>query len=135
MLSSEDQFRELLAQLIGRADRMLAERHEIFPMGLLLRRDGTLDVSVAAYEEAEQIPGLLNAMQASLSEKAVAADAVAACIAFPDYDASELVAFLENRENYCAKARLPVLQQPAPHLDAERITIEEGAAHVFPADG
>ena len=135
MLSSEDQFGELLAQLIGRADRMLAERNEIFPMGLLLRRDGTLDVSVGSYEEVGQIPGLLIAMQTSLSEKAVAEDAAASCIAFQDRDSAELVAFLENRENYCAKARLPVLQQPAPHLDPERITIEEGAVHVFPADG
>ena len=135
MLSSEDQFSELLAQLIGRADRMLAERKEIFPMGLLLRRDGTLDVSVAAYDDTDQIPDLLNAMQASLSEKAAAADAVAACIAYPDYDASELVAFLENRQSYCAKARLPVLQQAAPCIDAERIIIEKGTVHVFPADG
>ena len=135
MLSSEDQFRELLAQLIGRADRMLAERNEIFPMGVLLRRDGTLDVSVAAYDVVGQIPDLLNAMQTSLSEKVVADDSVAACIAFPDYDSSELVAFLENRENYCAKARVPVMQHPAPHLDPERISIEEGVVHVFPTDG
>lgn len=134
MDNSEEQFQELLAQLVGRANRMLAERSEVFPMGLLLMADGRMDVSVAAYESTEQIPDLLNAMQSSLSEKAAQIDAVASCIAYPDYGAEEIVAFLENRENYCSTAKLPVAGNPLA-VDLSGITVEDGDIHVFPVNG
>jgi hypothetical protein len=132
MDNSEEQFRELLAQVIGRADRMLSERSEVFPMGLLLMPDGKLDVSVAAYESVDQIPGLLNAMRSSLSAKAIENDALASCIAYPDYQKAQVVAFLENRENYCALALIPVVEQPPLHLDVDGIAIGDGRIYVFP---
>jgi len=135
MDNSEDQFQELIAQLVGRASRMLAERSEVFPMGLLLMPDGSLDVSVAAYESVKQIPDLLSAMQGGLSEKAQSGPAVASCIAYPDYEAGEIVALLENAENYCATVRIPVAGTPTPEADLENIAVEDGSVYVFPVNG
>jgi hypothetical protein len=131
---SEAQFRELLAELVGRANRMLAERSEVFPMGILLTRDGCLDVSVAAYEFVEQIPALLNAMQSSMAEKTRAGDVLACCIAYPDYDAGEIIALLENNENYCATALLPVAGDP-PAVDLGGIRVQDGSVNVFAIAG
>jgi hypothetical protein len=113
---------------------MLAERSEVFPMGLLLMADGRLEVYVAAYESVKQIPDLLNAMQSSLKEKAAAGGAVASCIAYPDYGAEEIVAFLENSENYCATAKLPVAGSPFA-VDLSGITVLDGYINVFPLNG
>ena len=135
MDNSEDQFQELVAQLVGRANRMLAERSEVFPMGLLLLPDGGLDVSVAAYDSVEQIPELLSAIQASLSVKVQEGSAIASCIAYPDYEAGEVVAFLENRENYCATVRIPVAGAPTSEADLENIAVEDGSVYVFPVNG
>lgn len=130
---SQDQFQELLSQLIVRVDRMLAEQNEMFPLALLLLPDGSTDVSVATYDNVEQIPGLLNAMQASLSLKAQEAGAVASCIAYPDYGSDKVVAFLENSDNYCAKAELPVVTRPCRHIDPSAITFADGDIYIFPA--
>jgi len=113
---------------------MLLENNKVFPIGLLLMADGTLDVSVAAYDSAEQVPNLLNAMQTSFSEKVLEKEATASCIAYPDYGSGEIVAFLENRENYCAKARIPVAEEPRLHVDVRNIVIEDGSVYVFPAN-
>ena len=134
MGDSAEQFQELLAQVTGRANRMLAEKSEVFPMGLLLMQDGKLDVSVAAYESVDQIPELLNAMQSSLSEKAAQGGATASCIAYPDYSAGNIVVFLENHENYCATAILPVSGQPLS-VDLSGITMEDGDIYIFPVSG
>ena len=135
MDNSEDQFQELIAQLVGRANRMLAERSDVFPMGFLLASNGNLNVSVVAYESVAQIPELLSALQASMSEKARNGHAVASCIAYLDYDAGEIIAFLENNENYCATVRIPVVSSPTPATDLENITVEDGSIHVFPVNG
>ena len=132
MGDSQDQFQDLLSQLIVRADRMLSEQNEMFPIALLLLSDGRTDVSVAAYDSVEQIPSLLNAMQASLSAKAGELGAVASCIAYPDYGSDRVVAFLENNDNYCAKAELPVITEPRLHLDTSAITFSDGDIYVFP---
>ena len=131
MDDSEDQFRELLAQLIARANRMLAEKSEVFPMGFLLMHDGRLEVSVGPYDSPDQIPSLLNAMQASLSARVSNGGVAASCIAYPDYSAEEIVAFLENHENYCAIARLPMAANPLS-VDIDSVRVEDGSVYVFP---
>lgn len=132
MGDSQDQFQELLSQLIVRVNRMLAEQNEMFPLALLLLSDGRTDVSVAAYDNVGQIPGMLNAMQSSLSAKAQEIGAVASCIAYPDYGSDKVVAFLENSANYCARAELSVITEPRLHLDPSAITFSDGDIYVFP---
>lgn len=132
MGDSQEQFQELLSQMIVRVNRMLAEQNEIFPLALLLLSGGCTDVSVAAYDNPDQIPNLLNAMQASLSAKAQEIGAVASCIAYPDYGSEKVVAFLENSDNYCARAELSVIARPRLHFDPSAITFSDGDIYVFP---
>jgi hypothetical protein len=132
MGDSQDQFQELLSQLIVRTDRMLAEQNEMFPLALLLLPDGGTNVSMAAYDNVEQIPSLLNAMQTSLSAKAREIGAVASCIAYPDYSSDKVVAFLENSDNYCTRAELSVITEPRLHVDPSAISFSDGDIYVFP---
>ena len=132
MGDSQEQFRELLGQLIIRVDRMLADRSEVLPLALLLLPNGRTDVSVATYDSIDQLPGLLNAMQRSLATKAIEAGAVASCIAYPDHGSNKVVAFLENSDNYCNRAELPIINEPRPHLDSSATTFSDGDIYVFP---
>ena len=134
MEDSEEQFQDLLANLTVRANRMLATQSELFPIALLLMQDGRVDVAVAAYESADQIPDLLQALGSNLSEKAAAGEGLASCLAYPDYGAGEVVAFLENRDNYCATVRLPVSGDPLS-IDAAGMIVEDGNIYVFPVSG
>ena len=132
MGDSQEQFKELLGQLVARVNKMLSEQDEMFPVALLLRSNGETDVSVAAYETLDQIPALLDAMQTSLSAKVQETGAVASCIAYPDYGSNKVVAFLENNDNYCAKVELPVFSNPSLHLDPLAVTVSDGEVYVFP---
>jgi hypothetical protein len=69
-----------------------------------------------------------------MSEKTRADDALACCVAYPDYRAGEIVALLENHENYCATVRLAVAGDP-PAVDLAGITVKEGSVYVFPVAG
>lgn len=132
MDDAQDHFIELLAQLIARANRMLADGRSVPPLGLMLMRDGSVEVSIAADAGEDQLPELLDGLQASLSDRAMHEDAVASCIAYADGDGERIIALLENREHWCATALLPVADDP-PAVDGEAITIEDGGLHVFPA--
>jgi hypothetical protein len=128
---SESQFQELLAHVIARTNKMLSERGVAFPLGLLLKPSGEVDVSVAAYEKPEQVEELVGAMLGSMIERASASSAVAACMSVPDAGGASVVIFLENNENYCAKVTLPISDETAA-LDPGGMTVEDGAVHVFP---
>jgi hypothetical protein len=132
MDDAQDHFIELLAQLIARANRMLADGRSVPPLGLLLMRDGSVEVSVAADAGEDQLPDLLDGLQASLSGKAMHEDTIASCIAYADEGGERIIALLENREHWCATALLPVGGDP-PSVDGEAITIEDGELHIFPA--
>ena len=135
MDSSEEQFQELIAQLLGRVNRMLAARSDVLPMGLLLMPDGKLDVSVAVHNSVEQIRELFAAMQESLSEKVRQSPAIASCIACLDIEARELVAYLENRDNACITVRIPLAGRSAVTVDLKNITVEDGSLSLFPVNG
>src|SRR5512138_1961181 len=66
MDTSESQFQELLAHVIARTNRMLDQQGYAFSLGLVLTPSGDVEVSVAAYEEPEQMGEVVNAMQASM---------------------------------------------------------------------
>ena len=110
---------------------MLAQQSFAFPVGLILKPGGEVEVSVAAYENAEQVEQLVNAMLGSMIERASATSALAACISVPDARGQSVVAFLENRDNYCVKVSIPV-SADTRKLDAEKVTVEDGSVHVFP---
>ena len=133
MDGSESQFQELLAQLIGRVNRMLDSGQPILPVGLLLLPQGNLDVSAATYDSADQVPSLLDVMRESMAKKAQSLQALASCIAFPTNGSDTIVALLENRDNECLKVQIPVKLGPPPHLDMDGIGIDDGVVQVFPA--
>lgn len=56
---------------------------------------------------------------------------MAACLAYPDYENEEVIAYLENRDNFCSKARLPVASKPTLRIDVESIEIEDGIVFIF----
>ena len=132
MGDSQSQFQELLAHMVARIDKMLASQSEMFPLALLLLDDGRVETSIATYESVEQIPALLNAMQEAAATKVLGASVVASCIAYPDYDSVAVIAFLENRNNYCSKITLPIATEPTLHLDTTNMTVADGDVYVFP---
>lgn len=62
MDDAQDHFIELLAQLIARANRMLADGRSVPPLGLMLMRDGSVEVSIAADAGEDQLPELLDGL-------------------------------------------------------------------------
>ncbi len=132
MGDSQSQFQELLAHLVARADKILSSQSDIFPLALLLLDDGRVETSIAAYESVDQVPALLNAMQEAAATKALETSVVASCIAYPDYDSGLVIAFLENRDNYCSKIAIPVATEPTLHLDTASMTVADGDVYVFP---
>ena len=130
MEGSEDQFQELIAQLIGRVNRMLASGQPLLPVGLLLLPDGRLDISVATYETTDQIPSLASAMIRSMGDKAIRQHAIASCVAYPE-GPHGIVAFLENADNFCLSVRFPVANGSNCQIDMEAIEANEGVIQVF----
>jgi hypothetical protein len=131
MNTSEDQFRELLAHLIARTNKLLSQRGQAFPLGLVLNASGGVEVSIATCEEPDQSGDVLNALQSSMVTRAAAGSAIASCISVPDRSGKCVVAFLENHENYCAKVSIPIVRD-ALSLDTENMVVDDGSTLVFP---
>ena len=135
MDQSEEQFQDLIANLAPRVDKALSEQNSVPPIGLLLLDSGDVEVVLSVSDKENDPSTEINLLQQGLIDKAREKSAVAACLAYPDYANEQVVAYLENNENYCAKCNIPVVSDPALRLDLESIEIEDGKIFVFGAGG
>ena len=134
MENSNQQFKELLAHLVARANNMLAEQQDVYPLSLTLNEDGGVEVGVGVTERHDQVSSVVNAMQQSLAKRVRDKSVQATCIAYPSYEDGTVVALFENRENYCATIVLPVLPAPSWSLDTSSMEVRDGAIYIFPVD-
>ncbi len=131
MNSSEEQFEELLANVVARVNKTLSKQADMVCMGLLLKGRDEIEVLLSLDDKEINLKEAINNLQSGLIAKAKETESVAACLSYPDYENNEVIVFLENKENYCAKCRIPVLSEPDRHLDTENLIIEDGAIFVF----
>jgi hypothetical protein len=131
MNTSESQFNELLANLIARVNQALSKSPRLPTLALALTTAGKIETSLGAEDNGTELHDNLNAMQRSLQDRVGAGDILAVCIAYPDYDAGAVIAYLENSETYCLKATLPVSTGSSLALDIANITTAEGTLFVF----
>lgn len=130
MDKSDEQFQELISQLIVRVNKMLTQDNIVNPIGLMLNIKNALEVSIT--ESIDDIGEAINILQTTLTEKAEAGELLATCIAYPDYENNIVVALLENNENYCAEATIPVNIENQPFLEAQNIEINDGNVYISP---
>lgn len=128
---SEEQFLELLANLVVRANRMLEKSGKVLPIGLLLRRKAEIDVYVASPEGEWSLDESLNFLQQSLISKIKEMPALAGCLAYQDAEREEIVVFMENYQNYNVKCKVPLSSSPAPQLNLEAMSIGDGKVFLF----
>jgi hypothetical protein len=130
MQSSEEQFQELLANLVARGNKALAQNMPVPPMSFALSGDGVVHFSVGAADSPKELKQVLNAMQESLVARLKAEPLLATCVAYTEAETNEVVALLENLENYCATVRIPRL--PGSKLNLADLKVEDGFVYVFP---
>lgn len=134
MSQSEEQFNELLAQILVRTDKMLAESSNVIPYGILLGKEGNIEI-VIALDISDKLSDCLEFIQKQLRQKVSSSDVVATGVVFADYDNMEVIAMLENNENYCLKVLFPVLSNEPLKIDVNGIKSEDGAVYIFPFIG
>jgi hypothetical protein len=130
MQTSEEQFRELLAHLVARANKALAQDVPVPPMSFALSEDGGVHFSVGVSNSPSELKQILKAMQESLAVRVNTEPVLATCVAYTESETAALVALLENRENYCVSFKIPGL--PGSNLDMDNMQIEDGFVCVFP---
>ena len=131
MSNSEEQFLELLSQIVVRANKMLNESRSVIPFGLTLTGINKLEVILAVGFE-ESVADYLNVLQEQLKVKAKNPEVVATALVYANPENSHIEAFLENNENYCLKAIIPVksTEQKCVLVSSE-IETENGEIYVF----
>ena len=127
--NSEEQFKELLNQLVARSKKsLLANSFPVF--GLLLTEEGNTDVVLGVVEDGD-LSEIINNVQQELIEKKNALSILAACLAYPDFNNQCVVAYLENHESYQLRCDIPVLNNDVLELDIENLTTKDGSTIVF----
>ncbi len=131
MSNSEEQFLELLSQIVIRTNKMLNESRSVIPFGLTLTDINKLEIILAVGFE-ESVSDYLNVLQEQLKVKANNPEVVATAIVYANPEISYIEAFLENNENYCLKAIIPVksTEQECVLVSSE-IETENGEIYVF----
>lgn len=132
MGSSEEQFKELVAQLAVRSTKMLSEQNYLLPFAILLSKSNLIEVLLATIDASDKVQDLVNFIQEQVQVKVESGEFKAICIAYPDYDNGAVVAYLENNENYCSKVTIPVNTASGPVLNLESLIVEDGNVYVFP---
>lgn len=130
--TSEEQFRELLAHLIARANKALSVQKRMPTLSLLLTKSGAVEVAAGIADSPSELKQVLNAMQVSLQDKAKAGNALATCVAYHEFEAGAITVMLENHENYCATVKIPIVHSSNAKLDVESMRVEDGSVMVFP---
>ncbi len=128
---SEEQFQNLIANLVPRVNNVLSQQDKVPPIALLLLGDGDVEVVLSVSDEENNLSEEVNDLQQCLIDKAREKAAVAACLCYPDYANNSVVAFLENDQGYCTKCSIPVVMGQTLQLDLEGIAIEDGMTFVF----
>ena len=135
MDKSQDQFETLLAKLAPRVNSALSRQNSVPPIALLLLENDEIETVVYVAGEDEGLADEMNNLQRLMIEKAQDQSAVAACLSYPDYEKEEVVALLENSENYCAECRIPVVMDETLQLDLAKMTVGDGLVFVFGEGG
>ena len=126
---SEEQFIELLNQLVARSKKSLEENS--FPVfGLLLKEDGKTDLVLGLIEDGE-LSDIINHVQQEMIEIRKKMPLLAACLAYPDFQDQRVVAHLENHENYQLRCDVPVLNNNGLELDIDNVITGDGSTIVF----
>lgn len=128
---SDREFNELLSNLIARVNKMLNASSEMTPIGLLLRDHEQIEVCLAAQDDDIPLSAAVQMLHDGMVARVRKNPALAACIAYPDYENEEVVVYLENTEHYCSKCRIPVSGAPSLHLDVGGIEVEDGEVLIF----
>jgi len=132
MSNSEFHFNELLAQILVRTDKMLAESSNVIPYGLLLTDNGKIEIIIAV-DISDKLSECLEFIQNTLKKNLEEKQYVAAAVVFADYDNMEIISLLENNENYCLKVLFPVMNiEDQLKIDTTKIKTEEGSVYIFP---
>lgn len=130
-MNSEDHFHGLVSYLIISINEMLKTDNVIIPIGLMVNSDKNIEV-VKATIDTEKILEHIALIQKKLKSKASSFEIITSCIAYPDYENNQIIAFLENNENYCVKVLMPVINRGGLKINAEKIKIMAGAVYIFP---
>jgi hypothetical protein len=130
MQTSDEQFQELMAHLVARGNKALAQGVPVPPMSFALMGDGEVHCSVGVADSPDELQRVLNAMQESLKERVASENCLATCVSYTEPASGDLVVLLENHENYCATVTMPA--SPGGQLDMEQMQIDDGHVHVFP---
>jgi len=132
MSKSEEQFNELIAQLIVRSQKMLKDSNILSPYALLLTSNMKTEL-VMPLDISDDLGETLNLIQGILKEKVSEGSYVASVIAYVNYDFERVEAYLENSDNYCLKVNIPVSVTPNEiQLIPEDVVTEDGSIYVFP---
>lgn len=129
MDTSEEQFHELISQLIARAQKSLRATNSFSPLGLAINQQNAIEVLLCS--DIDSVSEQLNIIQNALKEKARANSIKACAISYADYEHQQIISFLENKENYCLKVQIPVLINDAPELDTSNLQNLDGTVYVF----
>lgn len=128
---SEEQFRELLANVVVRANRMLEKSGEVLPIGRLLLGDAGIDVFVASPEGEWSLAESLNIIQEALIDKIREVPALAGCLAYQDTEFEYLVVFMENHQNYNVECKVSLSGLPAPRFNLAAVSVGDGTTFLF----
>ncbi len=131
MVDSADHFQGLVSYVITSINKMLTTGNIVTPIALVVNRDGSIEV-VKANATSEKIVDHVGLLQAQLRKKAEQFEIMTSCVAYPDYANNQIIAFLENDDNYCVKLLMPVVNRNGLKLKADKITTEQGAVYIFP---
>lgn len=97
MQTSDEQFRELMAHLVARGNRALAQHAPVPPMNFLLLKNGDVRCSVGVADTPDELKRVVEAMQQSLREQVRMEAIVATCVAsFFSSDVQMIQAGLES---------------------------------------
>jgi hypothetical protein len=130
-MSSDDQFQGLVKYLITCINQMLKADNLIIPIALVVNSDKSIKV-VKANVDSSSIVEHVDVIQNELKTKADNYEILSSCVAYPDYENNQIIAFLGNNKNYCVKVRIPVVNRGSLKLDPEKLITEVGAVYIFP---
>lgn len=126
-----DHFQGLVSYLIASINGMLKEGNIVTTSGLVVNNDNSIE-AIKANTTSKKISDHIELIQKQLKGKAERHEIVTSCISFPNYEKNQIIAFLENSQNYCVKVIIPVVNRNGLHVDAKAIKTEDSAVYIFP---
>lgn len=130
-MNSDDHFQGLVSYLIASINEMLKTGNIFIPIGLVVNSDKSIEMVKAEIDTVKTLEHV-ELIQQKLKDKANVFEMISSCVAYPDYENNQIVAFLENNKNYCVKVLIPVINRGGLKLNPEKITTQKGAVYIFP---